>query len=200
MKENKKYIKFVKVDSITRKSSLEGPCKNGPDNPAVDGLEEDFWLESQAPTNTPIYYGYCNVDASLEVDGILEEISKDDYKKIYEKELSERFQRRKSELINSLTIKATEKKNALKSSVGDFDTFLMNVLCAKDFLYNDRKTVMQVLHNEKAEQEALNIENIFEDYCLKQIEIEKELAELTRNIKSSKTDKQLLKVINSLEK
>ena len=92
-----KYIKYTKVDYISRVSSLERSMVNGPDNPSVKGLVEGFTQQSE---NGPfIYFGTCDDDADLGVSGVLGEITEKEYNEAYNKEQASRFEKTKQSVI-----------------------------------------------------------------------------------------------------
>ncbi|WP_199905506.1 tail fiber assembly protein [Microvirgula aerodenitrificans] len=66
-----KYIRYTAVDYITRIPVTKAPARNGPDHPAISGLQFRFALESQYPTNVPMFYGTCDDDADTDIPGVL---------------------------------------------------------------------------------------------------------------------------------
>ena len=74
-----KYIKYTAVDYITRVPVSEAPAQNGPDMPAVTGLQFGFALESQYPTNVPTFYGTCDDDADTDIPGVLGVLTADEH-------------------------------------------------------------------------------------------------------------------------
>jgi hypothetical protein len=66
------YLKYTYVDSVTGVSITDAPAANGPVPPAIAGLDFDFALESQYPTNVPIFFGTAPDEADVIVDGVLD--------------------------------------------------------------------------------------------------------------------------------
>lgn len=73
------FIKYTNVDAVTGISSHSAPMVNGPAMPNLPGLKFDFALESQWPTTTPEYYGWCDDNVPANSQGILEVLTKPDY-------------------------------------------------------------------------------------------------------------------------
>lgn len=73
------YLKYTTVDAVTGISVIDAPASNGPAEPSVVGLEFVFALESKWPTNSPVYYGTAPDDSSLEVVGVLGELTKAEF-------------------------------------------------------------------------------------------------------------------------
>ena len=74
-----KYVKYTYVDSITGIPVTDEPAANGPTQPDIEGLEFGFALESQYPTDMPIFYGTTPDEANADVPGVLAVITGDEY-------------------------------------------------------------------------------------------------------------------------
>lgn len=97
------YIRYTQVDAQTRIPVTECPAFNGPDSPAVEGLEFGFALESQYPTPYPVFYGTCPDDADIGIPGVHGEVTEQEYNDALQQELADRFARRKRELQDVVT-------------------------------------------------------------------------------------------------
>ncbi|MEB0132663.1 hypothetical protein [Pseudomonas sp. CCI2.4] len=73
------YLKYTYVDAVTKKSIIDEPAANGPASPEVTGLAFGFALESQYPTNSPVFYGTASDDADLTIAGVIGSVSKVEY-------------------------------------------------------------------------------------------------------------------------
>jgi hypothetical protein len=65
------YICVTHVDSVTGVSASKSPTINGPKYPDIKGLAIEWWDESVWPTRVPKYYGTCDDDANLLVEGVV---------------------------------------------------------------------------------------------------------------------------------
>lgn len=65
-----KYVKYTYVDAVTGVPVTQEPAANGPAMPSLPGLQFDFALESEYPTDVPVMYGACT-DASEGTPGLL---------------------------------------------------------------------------------------------------------------------------------
>ena len=68
------HIKYTQVDAQTRIPVTECPAFNGPDSPAVEGLEFGFALESQYPTPYPVFFGTCPDGTNIDIPGVQGEV------------------------------------------------------------------------------------------------------------------------------
>lgn len=85
-----KHIKFTYVDSVTGVSVAKSPAVNGPDFPAIAGLQFIWARESQYPTSVPDFFGTCDADADLSVDGFLGEFLQADWEQMRADEMRAR--------------------------------------------------------------------------------------------------------------
>lgn len=74
-----KYVKYTYVDSVTGIPVTDEPAANGPTQPDIEGLEFGFALESQYPTDMPIFYGTAPDEVNADVPGILSVVTEDEY-------------------------------------------------------------------------------------------------------------------------
>jgi hypothetical protein len=74
-----KYIKFTYVDAQTGICVNKAPTRNGPKFPEVKGLQYLFALESKYPTDAPEFFGICDDDADLDIDGCFGEITEAEF-------------------------------------------------------------------------------------------------------------------------
>ena len=70
-----KYIAVTHVDKLTKIPCFKEPMKRGPVFPDVKGLNVEWWDASrwpiQHPDDYPCFYGTCDDDADLEIDGVM---------------------------------------------------------------------------------------------------------------------------------
>jgi hypothetical protein len=74
-----RYIKFTYVDAQTGICVNKAPTRNGPKFPEVKGLQYLFALESKYPTDVPEFFGICDDDANLDIDGCFGEITEAEF-------------------------------------------------------------------------------------------------------------------------
>jgi hypothetical protein len=74
-----KKIKFTYVDSITEISVAKEPAKHGPHFPKIKGLQYLFAAERKYPTDVPEFFGICDDDANLSIDGCFGEITEAEF-------------------------------------------------------------------------------------------------------------------------
>jgi hypothetical protein len=74
-----KYIKFTYVDARTNVCVDKAPAKNGPKEPEIKGLQFVFAAERKYLTEVPEFFGTCDDDADLNVDGCFGEITEADF-------------------------------------------------------------------------------------------------------------------------
>jgi hypothetical protein len=74
-----KYIKFTYVDAQTNVCVNKAPAKNGPKEPQIEGLRFVFAAERKYPTDIPEFFGICDDDADLGIDGCFGEITEADF-------------------------------------------------------------------------------------------------------------------------
>lgn len=97
------YIRFTYVDSATGIPVTTEASKHGPKNPDIPGLQFGFALESQYPTDKPIYYGTCDDGVDGHTPGILEVLTQVQY-----------IEARAAEMSARITIARNAKYDALK--------------------------------------------------------------------------------------
>lgn len=64
-----KHVKFTYVDAQTNICVNKAPARNGPKFPEIKGLQFVFAAERNYPTDVPEFFGVCDDDADLEIDG-----------------------------------------------------------------------------------------------------------------------------------
>jgi hypothetical protein len=74
-----RYIKFTYVDAQTGICVNKAPTRNGPKFPEVKGLQYLFALESNYPTDVPEFFGLCDDDADVNIDGCFGEITEAEF-------------------------------------------------------------------------------------------------------------------------
>lgn len=74
-----KYIKFTYVDAQTNVCVNKAPTKNGPKFPEIKGLHFVFAAERKYPTDVPEFFGTCDDDADLGIDGCFGEITEAEF-------------------------------------------------------------------------------------------------------------------------
>ena len=98
------YIKYTHVDVITRAPVTTAPAFNGPDFPAINGLEFLLALESKYPTDVPIFYGTCPDNTDINIPGVFGQVSEEEYQAAYDQEMQDRFTRAKKETTHNVTL------------------------------------------------------------------------------------------------
>ncbi|GEM_PF-1412035 len=86
-----RYLNFTYVDAVTGRPVSETAARNGPKMPAVAGLQFGFALESLYPAAVPSLYGTCEDGASLDVPGVLGELTLEQYEAARETEMASRL-------------------------------------------------------------------------------------------------------------
>jgi hypothetical protein len=97
-----KYICVTHVDSRTKVAGFKKPMRNGPAFPDVKGLTLEWWDESNwpltHPDSFPKFYGTCDDDADLTLDGVMfvfsdsdEKTAKEQYDELYAQEQRNRL-------------------------------------------------------------------------------------------------------------
>lgn len=74
-----KYIKFTYVDAQTNICVDKAPARNGPKFPEIKGLQYLFSAERKYPTDVPEFFGICDDDADLSIDGCFGEITEAEF-------------------------------------------------------------------------------------------------------------------------
>jgi hypothetical protein len=74
-----KFIKYTYVDAQTSVCVNKAPAKNGPKEPEIKGLQFVFAAERKYPTDVPEFFGICDDDADLGIDGCLGEITETEF-------------------------------------------------------------------------------------------------------------------------
>ena len=74
-----KYIKFTYVDAQTNICVNKAPAKNGPKFPEIKGLQYLFAAERNYPIDVPEFFGVCDDDADLSIDGCFGEIAEAEF-------------------------------------------------------------------------------------------------------------------------
>jgi hypothetical protein len=64
-----KFIKYTYVDAQTNVCVNKAPARNGPKEPEIKGLQYMFAAERKYPTDVPEFFGICDDDADLSIDG-----------------------------------------------------------------------------------------------------------------------------------
>ena len=86
-----KHVTFTHVDSVTGVPGYIEPMSNGPAFPNVSGLTYLFALESQYPTDKPVFYGTCLDDADVRIPGVLHVVTEQDAFSAHVNELKRRL-------------------------------------------------------------------------------------------------------------
>jgi hypothetical protein len=73
------HIKFTYVDSVTQISVEKEPSRHGPHFPKIKGLNYLFAAESKYPTDVPEFFGLCDDDSDLSIDGCFGEITEAEF-------------------------------------------------------------------------------------------------------------------------
>jgi hypothetical protein len=89
-----RYIKFTYVDAVTGVSVASHPAENGPAFPPVAGLAFVWARESAYPTEIPEFFGICPDEAMTKLDGVLGEMSQQEFERQQADELRARVPQR----------------------------------------------------------------------------------------------------------
>ena len=73
------YICITHVDSITKLPIDMAQLTNGPAFPEIKGLVINWWNETDWPTDKPLFYGECDDDANIDLPGVIEVLTEEDY-------------------------------------------------------------------------------------------------------------------------
>jgi len=88
-----KYVAVTYVDKKTGIPGFKEPMKRGPVHPDVKGLNIEWWDASrwpiQHPDGYPLFYGTCDDDANLEIDGVMRVFKDNDHDGTAEEQYNE---------------------------------------------------------------------------------------------------------------
>lgn len=93
------YIKLTNIDAVTNTLCTEAPMTFGPSLPNVKGFQFIFSNESIYPVSlredgayldTPLYYGTCDDDASVYLNGVVKVLTESEFNADKETELQAR--------------------------------------------------------------------------------------------------------------
>jgi hypothetical protein len=84
------YIAVTYVDAVTKIVCTRAPMSHGPALPDLAGLNIEFGNESQWPTDRPVFYGTCSDTANLEIEGVINTFTQEEYDQIKSAELAAR--------------------------------------------------------------------------------------------------------------
>lgn len=96
-----RYLKYTYVDAVTGVPVSDAPAANGPKPPAVAGLEFAFALESQYPTDVPVFYGAADDDAEVALPGVMAVMDEATFEAARVTELADRDWKRREKMIVS---------------------------------------------------------------------------------------------------
>jgi hypothetical protein len=74
-----KFVKYTYVDAQTNVCVNKAPARNGPKEPEIKGLQYMFAAERKYPTDVPEFFGICDDDADLSIDGCFGEITEAEF-------------------------------------------------------------------------------------------------------------------------
>jgi hypothetical protein len=74
-----KFVKYTYVDAQTNVCVNKAPARSGPKEPEIKGLKFIFAAERKYPTNVPEFFGICDDDADLGIDGCFGEITEAEF-------------------------------------------------------------------------------------------------------------------------
>jgi hypothetical protein len=74
-----KFVKYTYVDAQTNVCVNKAPARNGPKEPEIKGLQYMFAAERKYPTDVPEFFGTCDDDADLGIDGCFGEITEAEF-------------------------------------------------------------------------------------------------------------------------
>lgn len=96
------FIRYTYVDHVTKKPVTIEPAKSGPAAPELPGLIFGFALESQYPTDVPMFYGTCKDGTPIDTPGILEVLTQDQYNAARTAEMTTRITLAKNKAYDAL--------------------------------------------------------------------------------------------------
>ena len=73
------YICVTHVDARTKLPCTVAPMSHGPAFPDVKGLHIEFGNQTQWPTNEPLFFGTCDDDADISVQGVIKTLTPEQY-------------------------------------------------------------------------------------------------------------------------
>jgi len=73
------YICVTHVDARTGIPCDAAPMSHGPAFPKIKGLTIEFGNQTQWPTNKPLFFGTCDNDADVTVDGVVKVLTNEEY-------------------------------------------------------------------------------------------------------------------------
>ena len=100
-------VKFTYIDALTGISAAVHPLQNGGMTPEF--ITFGFALESQYPSNMPVYYGTLVDESQKDHPAILEILTDEEYQAAYDAEIAAREQKLQAALLTSAkTARQTE--------------------------------------------------------------------------------------------
>jgi uncharacterized protein YqfB (UPF0267 family) len=73
------HICVTHVDSRTGIPCTVAPMSHGPAFPKIKGLNIVFGNQTQWPTNEPLFFGTCDDDADLSIQGVIKTLTAEEY-------------------------------------------------------------------------------------------------------------------------
>lgn len=73
------FICVTHVDAATGIPCTVAPMAQGPAFPNVKGLVIEFGNQTKWPTNEPLFFGTCDDDADVSVDGVVRMLTAEEY-------------------------------------------------------------------------------------------------------------------------
>ena len=73
------FICVTHVDAATGIPCTVAPMAQGPAFPNVKGLVIEFGNQTKWPTNEPLFFGTCDDDADVSVDGVVRTLTAEEY-------------------------------------------------------------------------------------------------------------------------
>lgn len=73
------YIVVTHVDAVTKIPCNIAPMSHGPSFPPVKGLNIKWANQSEWPTDYPLFYGTCDDDADITIQGVIKQLTEGEY-------------------------------------------------------------------------------------------------------------------------
>lgn len=73
------HICITHIDAVTKIPCNIAPMAHGPAFPDVKGLQLVWANETEWPTDYPLFYGTCDIDADTSLDGVVKVLSEEEY-------------------------------------------------------------------------------------------------------------------------
>lgn len=111
------YICVTHVDVSTRIPCNIAPMSQGPAFPSVKGLYIEWANQSQWPTDYPLFYGMCDDDADVSLQGIVKVLTETEYDSLWAEEFG-------TDAVKERIIQATQQRLDIFAKTRNYDGIL----------------------------------------------------------------------------